>query len=75
MRQPGCYCLGCQHVGLLMTLLVDVVGGTIANLVGTGDIWELNVFDFIVAVIASIGLLAVADRAGLGSAERERLER
>lgn len=62
-----------------MTLLVGVVGsvlgGTIANLVGTGDIWELNVFGFIVAVIASIGLLAVADRAGLGSAARERLER
>jgi uncharacterized membrane protein YeaQ/YmgE (transglycosylase-associated protein family) len=61
---------GPQHIGLALTLLLgvigSVVGGTIANAIGTGDIWELNVFGFIVAVLASVGLLAVAERAGIG---------
>lgn len=43
-----------------------MIGGTIANLVGSSDILELNVFGFIVAVLASVALLAVAERSGLG---------
>ena len=66
---------GRQRIGLALTLLLgvvgSVVGGVIANAVGSGDIWELNVFGFIVAVVASVGLLAVADRAGLGSRRRD----
>jgi hypothetical protein len=51
-----------------------VIGGTIANLIGTGDIMELNVIGFIVAVFASVGLLAAAERAGLGQGDdRKRL--
>jgi len=51
-----------------------VIGGTIANLIGTGDIMELNVIGFIVAVLASVALLAAAERAGLGQGEeRKRL--
>jgi uncharacterized membrane protein YeaQ/YmgE (transglycosylase-associated protein family) len=69
---------GRQRIGLLWTLVLgvlgSVVGGVIANLVGSGDIMELNVFGFIVAVIAAVALLAAAERAGLGtSPDRGRL--
>jgi uncharacterized membrane protein YeaQ/YmgE (transglycosylase-associated protein family) len=71
---------GRQKIGLLWTLLLglagSVIGGTLANLIGTGDIMELNVIGFIVAVLCSVGLLAVAERAGLGQApDRKRLGR
>lgn len=65
---------GRQRIGLLMTLLLGVVGsligGTIANALRTGDIWELNVIGFVAAVGASVAVLAVAERAGLGSGDR-----
>jgi uncharacterized membrane protein YeaQ/YmgE (transglycosylase-associated protein family) len=71
---------GRQRIGLLWTLLLgvagSVVGGTIANALGTGSIWELNFIGFIVAVLSAVGLLAVAERAGLGRApDRKRLGR
>jgi uncharacterized membrane protein YeaQ/YmgE (transglycosylase-associated protein family) len=71
---------GRQKIGLLWTLLLglagSVIGGTIANLIGTGDIMELNVLGFIVAVLSAVGLLMVAERAGLGEApDRKRLGR
>ncbi|HEV2059141.1 MAG TPA: GlsB/YeaQ/YmgE family stress response membrane protein [Solirubrobacteraceae bacterium] len=66
---------GKQHIGLLWTLVLGVVGsvigGSIANLIGSGDIMELNVFGFIMAVIAAVLLLSAAERAGL-SAGRQR---
>jgi uncharacterized membrane protein YeaQ/YmgE (transglycosylase-associated protein family) len=70
---------GKQKIGLLWTLglglLGSVIGGTIANLINTGDIFELNFIGFIAAVVASVALLAVAERAGLGQPpERKRLE-
>jgi uncharacterized membrane protein YeaQ/YmgE (transglycosylase-associated protein family) len=70
---------GRQRIGLLWTIglgvLGSVVGGVVANLVGSGDIMELNVFGFIVAVIAAVALLAAAERAGIGTtSERRRLE-
>lgn len=56
---------GKQNLSLLMTLLLglvgSVIGGTIANLLGTGDIFELNVLGFIVSVIAAILLIGVAE--------------
>ena len=71
---------GRQKIGLLWTLLVglagSVIGGTIANVIGTGDIWELNVIGFIVAVLSAVALLTVAERAGLGEGpDRKRLGR
>jgi uncharacterized membrane protein YeaQ/YmgE (transglycosylase-associated protein family) len=71
---------GRQRIGLLWTLLLgvagSVVGGVIANALGTGSIWELNVVGFIVAVLSAIGLLAIAERAGLGrGTDRKRLGR
>ena len=65
---------GRQRIGLLMTLLLGVVGsligGTIANAIGSGDIWELNVIGFVAAVVASVLLLAIAESA-TGSRRRE----
>ncbi|WP_066293894.1 GlsB/YeaQ/YmgE family stress response membrane protein [Arthrobacter sp. B6] len=56
---------GKQDLSLLATLLLglagSVIGGVIASLLGTGDIFELNFFGFIVAVIASVLLVGVAE--------------
>ncbi|WP_458112805.1 hypothetical protein M1D88_01160 [Arthrobacter sp. R1-13] len=60
---------GKQNLSLLATLLLglvgSVIGGSIASLLGTGDIFELNFLGFIVAVIASVLLVGVAE--GLSS--------
>jgi len=65
---------GRQKIGLALTLLLGVlgalIGGVVASLLGTGNVWELNVLGFIVAVLASIALLAVAQTAGLGGMEK-----
>jgi uncharacterized membrane protein YeaQ/YmgE (transglycosylase-associated protein family) len=69
---------GRQKIGLLWTLLLglagSVIGGTIANLIGTGSIMELNVIGFVVAVLCAVALLVAAERAGLGEGpDRKRL--
>jgi uncharacterized membrane protein YeaQ/YmgE (transglycosylase-associated protein family) len=67
---------GRQRIGLLWTLVLGVVGsvigGTIANLIGTGDVMELNFIGFVVAVVAAVALLSVAERAGLGAGPDQR---
>ena len=56
---------GKQQLGLLATLLLglagSVIGGTVANLLGTGSIFELNILGFVVAVIASVMLVGTAE--------------
>jgi uncharacterized membrane protein YeaQ/YmgE (transglycosylase-associated protein family) len=56
---------GKQNLGILATLLLglagSVIGGVVANLLGTGDIWELNILGFIVAVVAAVALIGVAE--------------
>ena len=56
---------GRQHLGLVATLLLglagSVIGGVVANLLGTGDIFELNVLGFVVAVVAAVLLIGVAE--------------
>jgi uncharacterized membrane protein YeaQ/YmgE (transglycosylase-associated protein family) len=56
---------GKQHLSILMTLLLglagSVIGGLVANLLGTGDIWELNIVGFIVAVAAAVALIGAAE--------------
>jgi uncharacterized membrane protein YeaQ/YmgE (transglycosylase-associated protein family) len=56
---------GRQNLSLVMTLLLGVVGsvigGLVAGLLGTGDIMELNVIGFVVAVIAAVVLIGVAE--------------
>ncbi len=67
---------GRQKIGLLWTLVLGVVGsvigGSVANLINTGDIMELNVLGFVFAVIASVALLSVAERSGLGAGDSGR---
>ncbi|MEX2196608.1 MAG: GlsB/YeaQ/YmgE family stress response membrane protein [Thermoleophilaceae bacterium] len=71
---------GKQHIGLLWTLALgligSVIGGTIANLIDTGDVFELNFIGFVAAVAVSVALLAAAERRGITSGrdgERDRL--
>lgn len=56
---------GRQRLSILATLLLGVVGaligGFIASLLGTGDIFELNVLGFILAVVAAVILVGVAE--------------
>ena len=56
---------GKQNLSLLWTLLLglagSVVGGVVANLLGTGNIFELDFLGFVVAVIAAVLLIGVAE--------------
>ncbi|MFC4859341.1 GlsB/YeaQ/YmgE family stress response membrane protein [Actinophytocola glycyrrhizae] len=56
---------GKQNLGIIATLLLglvgSIIGGTIAWLLGTGDIWELNVLGFILSVIAAVVLIGSAE--------------
>lgn len=55
---------GEQHLGWLGTLLLGVVGsiigGAVAGMLGTGDIMELNVLGFVLAVVVAVLLIGVA---------------
>ena len=63
---------GKQDLSLLATLLLGLVGsligGTIAWLLGTGSIWELNILGFVLSVVAAVLLIGVAE----GTAGRSR---
>jgi uncharacterized membrane protein YeaQ/YmgE (transglycosylase-associated protein family) len=56
---------GKQDLGLLATLGLGIVGsligGTIAWLIGTGSIWELDFLGFVLAVVAAVLLIGVAE--------------
>ncbi len=56
---------GKQNLSLLWTLLLglagSVIGGLIASALGTGDIWELNILGFVLAVVAAVLLIGVAE--------------
>ena len=60
---------GRQHLSLVTTMLLgligSVVGGVVANAVGTGDIFELNVLGSIVAIAAAVVLIVAGDRIGV----------
>lgn len=66
---------GRQNLGLLATLLLglagSIIGGLIANLIGSGTIFELNVIGFVVAVIAAVLLIGVFEGAA-GSSRGDR---
>lgn len=56
---------GKQSLGLLATLGLGIVGsligGTIAWLIGTGSIWELDFLGFVLAVVAAVLLIGAAE--------------
>jgi uncharacterized membrane protein YeaQ/YmgE (transglycosylase-associated protein family) len=66
---------GKQNLSLLMTLLLglagSVIGGLVASALGTGDIFELNVLGAIVAIIAAVLLIGVAE--GMSGKSRSRV--
>lgn len=68
---------GNQNLGWIATLLIglagSVVGGLIANLLGTGDIFELNVLGFVVAVIAAIIFVGIAEGMASGRSTVDRV--
>jgi uncharacterized membrane protein YeaQ/YmgE (transglycosylase-associated protein family) len=60
---------GRQHLSLGMTVLLgvigSVVGGVVANAIGTGDVMELNFLGSIVAIAASVVLIVVGENVGV----------
>ncbi|MGY1601934.1 GlsB/YeaQ/YmgE family stress response membrane protein [Geodermatophilus sp. SYSU D00815] len=56
---------GKQRLSMLATILLGiagaVIGGLIASLIGTGDVFELNIIGFIIAVVAAVLLVGVAE--------------
>lgn len=56
---------GKQNLGLLATLglglVGSIIGGTLANLIGKGTIFELNFWGTVFAVIAAVLLVGTAE--------------
>ncbi len=56
---------GRQNLSIVMTLVLGVVGsligGFVAKFLGTGDYFELNIIGAIVAIIAAVLLIGVAE--------------
>jgi len=56
---------GRQNLSLLATLglglVGSVIGGIVANVLGTGGIFELNILGSIVAVVAAVLLVGTAE--------------
>ncbi|WP_448626189.1 GlsB/YeaQ/YmgE family stress response membrane protein [Geodermatophilus sp. URMC 64] len=64
---------GKQHMSVLATLLLGVVGAIIGGVIGglindSTNIFELNILGFIIAVIAAVLLVGVAE--GLSGGRR-----
>jgi uncharacterized membrane protein YeaQ/YmgE (transglycosylase-associated protein family) len=43
-------------------LVGSLIGGLIAQAFGTGSIWELNILGFVLAVVAAVLLIGVAEQ-------------
>jgi len=67
---------GRQHLTFLMTvglgLVGSVVGGIVANKLGTGDIFELNFIGALVAIAAAVVLIVIGERVGLMAGHSSR---
>ena len=66
---------GKQDLGILATLglglVGSVIGGLIASAIGTGSIWELNILGFVLAVVASVLLIGVAEAVTSGRSNKQ----
>ncbi len=66
---------GKQRLSMLATILLGiagaVIGGLIASLIGTGDVFELNFIGFVIAVVAAVLLVGVAE--GLSGGRRRAI--
>jgi uncharacterized membrane protein YeaQ/YmgE (transglycosylase-associated protein family) len=60
---------GRQELSFGMTVLLgvigSVVGGVVANAIGTGDVFELNFIGAVVAILASVILVVIGERTGI----------
>ncbi len=60
---------GRQHLSIGMTVLLgvlgSVVGGVVANVLGTGDLFELNFIGAVVAIIAAVVLVVFGEQVGV----------
>ncbi len=69
---------GRQDIGLPLTLVLGVLGaviaGMIASALGTGDIFELNIIGFLVAIPVAAALIAGAASMGIGGGDKSRGE-
>lgn len=65
---------GQQNLGLLATLLLglvgSVIGGVVASLLGSGDVFELNLIGSIVAVVSAVLLIGIAESMSSGRPSR-----
>lgn len=56
---------GKQNLSVLWTFILGLggalIGGIVASLIGTGDIWELDFLGTVVGVISAIVLIGVAE--------------
>ena len=71
---------GRQKIGILLTIVLGVagalIGGFVATeLLGIADADEFDIGSFLIAVATSVGLLAVAERLGLGGDRRREVDR
>lgn len=59
---------GRQHLSVVATLVLglvgSVVGGVVANALGTGDLFELNIVGSLVAIATAVVLVVIGERAG-----------
>jgi uncharacterized membrane protein YeaQ/YmgE (transglycosylase-associated protein family) len=59
---------GRQALSLAVTLLLgvigSVIGGIVANALGTGDVFELNFIGAVVAIAAAVVLIVIGERTG-----------
>ncbi len=66
---------GKQNLGVLATLglglVGSVIGGVVASFFGTGSIWELNVLGFVLAVVAAVLLIGVAEGLTSGRSNKQ----